>query len=319
MAAMATTGNLGPHRASPGVDRPLLRRRRRLVSQPAAGEHSRAAGGDPADELVASHAVAARRVARASPEIDAGMDGAALLARSVAHEFNNILATVLGNLQLLQRRAGNDGGVQRMVGPAIDAALRGSDLTRRLLAYALRRDLEPRPVDINAVVAAMDGAMRRTAGPDVEVIMGLADGIPTTETDPAQLESAILSLAANARDAMPDGGTLTIETAKVVIDEATAARSPALTAGAYACITVEDTGCGMVPDLVDRAFDPFFSTKSRNNGPGLGLSLVSGFVKHSGGHFTVSSKPGRGTRFRIFLPATQGSACPGAGRGDTAT
>lgn len=317
MAAMATTGNLRPDRAGLGVDRPPLRRRRRLDSQPAAGARSRAAGDDPADELVASHAVATRRVARAAPETDAGMDGAAQLAQSVAHEFNNILAAVLGNLQLLRRRAGNDQRVQRMIGPAIDAALRGSDLTRRLLSYAHRREVEPRSLDVNAVVAAMEGAIRRTAGPDVEVIMGLADGIPPTETDPTQLESVILSLAANARDAMPGGGTLTIETAKVVIDGATAARFPALMAGTYACISVRDTGCGMAPDLVDRAFDPFFSTKSSNNGPGLGLSLVSGFVKRSDGHFTVTSKPGGGTRLRVFLPTTRGPTGCRRERGDT--
>lgn len=316
---MATTGNLGPDWAGPGVDRPSLKRRRRLASGPAAGGPRTYLGDDPADELVASYALASRRVARAAPENDAGMDGAARLARSVAHEFNNILATVLGNLQLLQRHAGNDGRIRRIVGPAIDAALRGSDLTKRLLAYAHRRDLESRLVDVNAVVAAMDGAMRRTVGPDIEVAIGLADGIPTTETDPTRLESAILSLAANARDAMPDGGTLTIETAQVIIDEAAAARSAALRVGAYACISVADTGHGMATDVVDCAFDPFFSTKSNHSGAGLGLSLVSHFVKQSGGHFTVSSKPGRGTRFRIFLPTTQGPAVRHPGHGDTVT
>jgi signal transduction histidine kinase len=318
VAAMATTGNRWPDQASPEVNRPPLRRRRRVVSGPAAGARPRD-DDNPAKELVASHAVAARRVARAAPEIDAGMYGATQVAQSVAHEFNNILSVVLGNLQLLQRRTGKDQRIRSLVGPAIDAALRGSDLTKRLLAYAHRRELEPRPVDINAAVVAMADAIRRTTGPDIEVTMRLADSMPTIETDLERLESAILNLAANAREAMPAGGTLTIETAQVAIGETTAARSPAVKAGTYACISVCDTGGGMAPDLVDRAFEPFFSTKPVGKGSGLGLSQVLGFVKQSGGYTTVSSKPGRGARFRIFLLATSGSAYPGLERGVTTT
>ncbi len=319
MAAMANADDFGPDRTGPGAGRPPSRRRRRVGSGPTAGLSIRAADDDPADDLVASRAVAARRLARADPEADARMDGATNLARSVAHEFNNILAAVLGNLQLLRRRVGEDEVIRRMVDPAIEAALRGSDLTKRLLAYAHRRDLEPQSLDVNAAVAAMEGAIMRTAGPGIEVGFDFADHVPKVETDPAHLESAILSLAANARDAMPEGGALTIGTAKVVIDGTVADRPPALKAGAYACITVKDTGCGMAAELVECAFDPFFSTKPGHSRSGLGLSLVSGFVRQSRGHFTVSSAPKHGTRFRIFLPAAQRTARQGSGRGEAIT
>jgi len=319
VAAMAPADNLGPDRTGPEAGRPPPRRRRRVGSGPAAGVPARAADDNPADDLVASHGLAARRLARADPDADARIDGAATLARSVAHEFNNVLAAVLGNLQLLRRRVGEDKVIRRMVDPAIDAALRGSDLTRRLLAYAHRRDLEPQSLDVNAAVAAMEGAIVRTAGPDIEVSFDFADHVPKVETDPAHLEAAILSLAANARDAMPEGGALAIGTAKVVIDGTVAARPPALKSGAYACITVKDTGYGMDTELVECAFDPFFSTKSGDCRSGLGLSLVAGFVRQSRGHVTVTSAPTHGTRFRIFLPAAERPARQGSGRAEAVT
>jgi len=305
---MATTDNRAVDRADAAVEPPPARRRR--------GWDSGTAAEQPVDELMASQAAAARRVSRAAPETDAGMEGAARLAQSIAHEFNNLLATVLGNLQFLQRRAGPDADIQRIIGPAIHAALRGSDLAKRLLAFAHRRELEPRPVDVNAAVTAMEAAIRRTAGPDIALTIGLADGRSSMATDVGRLESAIQSLVANARDAMAGGGKVTIEIAEAVIDATTAARSPTLTAGTYVCVAVGDTGCGMAPDLIDRAFEPFFSTKSPHIASGLGLSLVSDFVKRSGGHLTVRSTPGRGSRVCMFLPATERSPARAPKRGD---
>lgn len=301
MAGVATNGKPVIGAGPAGVDRPPVDHHDRLPES--------AACDDPAADLAAT-SVAAGRIARAAPDADARLDAARRVAYSFAHDFNNVLAAVIGNLQLLKRRARGDDASLKIIGSTIDAALRGSDLANRMQAFAGGQSLERRPVDVNAVVAAMANALKRTAGRDVEVVTRLADDVPHAATDPVLLESAILSLAANARDAMSGRGTLTIETARVAVNAETAARDPALAVGAYACVSVGDCGRGMAPEEIERAFEPFFSTRMAGRGSGIGFSIVSDFVKRSDGHLAVISAPQRGTRIRIFLPAARGDLRP---------
>ncbi len=230
------------------------------------------------------------------------MEAVGQLTGGIAHDFNNLLGVVIGNLQLLERTLIENPAQLRKVGTAMRAALRGADLTRRLLAFARRQILEPEIVDLNRHLMGWDELLRRTLGESIEVHLVRAPDLWLTRVDPGQIESAILNLAINARDAMPQGGTLTIETSNRVVDPAFCSEHPELQPGDYTCISVSDTGEGIAPETLKNVFEPFFTTKELGKGSGLGLSMVHGFAKQSGGAATITSTIGSGTTVLILLP-----------------
>ena len=231
------------------------------------------------------------------------------LTGGVAHDFNNLLQIVVGNLDILQRNLPEESGrLKRAAENAARGAERASVLTQRLLAFSRRQPLAPKPIDPNKLLAGMSELLHRTLGETVEVETVLASGLWRVEADPNQLENALLNLAVNARDAMRDGGKLTIETANTHLDRAYAAQNAEVTPGQYVVLCVSDTGVGMDEETVSRAFEPFFTTKEVGKGTGLGLSMVYGFVKQSGGHLKIYSEVGEGTTVKIYLPRLLGSA-----------
>ncbi|MES2441706.1 MAG: PAS domain-containing protein [Pseudomonadota bacterium] len=242
------------------------------------------------------------------------MEAVGQLTGGIAHDFNNMLAVVIGGLDLLERRlAQGNTDVGRYVTAARDGATRAAALTQRLLAFSRQQPLAPVPVDANLTVTGMIELLVRTIGEDVTVETRLPDDLRLAMADPSQLENMILNLAVNARDAMPGGGTLTIETANTRF-EAPEARDCGVSPGDYVEIAVKDTGLGMSPEVAARAFDPFFTTKGVGKGTGLGLSQVFGFVRQSGGHVGIESEPGRGTTVRVYLPVHDGELAPAAAR-----
>ena len=236
------------------------------------------------------------------------MEAIGQLTGGVAHDFNNLLQVILGNLDAVRRGAAHGGplrpdAVNRLIGNAIRGAERAATLTQRLLAFGRRQPLDPKPTDVNKLVAGMsDLLLRRTLDETVKIETVLAGGLWRVAADTNQLESALLNLAVNARDAMPEGGKLTIETANTHLDEAYAAAHGDIEAGQYVMIAVTDTGLGMTKEVVAKAFDPFFTTKDIGRGSGLGLSQVYGFVKQSGGHVKIYSELGEGTTVKLYLP-----------------
>jgi signal transduction histidine kinase/CheY-like chemotaxis protein len=236
------------------------------------------------------------------------MEAVGQLAGGIAHDFNNMLAVIMGGLDLLKRKlARGETDVERFIEGAIDGAQRAATLTQRLLAFSRQQPLSPEPLIINKLVAGMSELLDRTLGEQVKVETVLAAGLWQVKADPAQLENAILNLAVNARDAMPGGGRLTIETQNAFVDDAYA-QQYAIEAGQYVLIAVADTGVGMAPEVIAKAFDPFFTTKGAGKGTGLGLSQVYGFVRQSGGHVRIYSEPGVGTSVKIYLPRLYGEA-----------
>ena len=230
------------------------------------------------------------------------MEAVGQLTGGIAHDFNNMLAIVISGLNLLQRRlARGDTDVGRFVDAAIEGANRAATLTQRLLAFSRQQPLSPEPLVINKLVAGMSELLSRTLGANIDVETVLAAGLWQIKADPAQLENAILNLAVNARDAMPDGGKLTIEAQNVFVDDAYA-KEYAIAPGQFVMIAVADTGCGMSPELISKAFDPFFTTKEVGKGTGLGLSQVYGFVRQSGGHVKIYAEPDLGSTVKIYLP-----------------
>ncbi|HUK00003.1 MAG TPA: PAS domain S-box protein [Stellaceae bacterium] len=258
------------------------------------------------------------------------MEAIGQLTGGVAHDFNNLLTVIFGNLETLQRRLPekDDDDLRRLVEGAIRGATRAAQLTHRLLAFSRRQPLEPKPVNLNRLVAAASELLQRTLGERVAVETVLGAGLWWVQVDPSQLESALLNLAVNARDAMPEGGKLTIETANTYLDEAYAAGQDDLAPGQYVLLAVSDTGTGMSKEIIVRAFEPFFTTKAPGEGTGLGLSQVYGFIKQSGGHVKIYSEPGEGTTVKLYLPrlatapgqgesAEIGPVAPMARRGET--
>ena len=212
------------------------------------------------------------------------MEAVGQLTGGIAHDFNNMLAGITGSFALIERRLG-DGkpGVERYIAAGQDAARRAAALIHRLLAFSRRQTLDPRPLDINKLVAGMEELIRRSIGPNIELEIVGAGGLWATKVDASQLENSLLNLCINARDAIgPDGGRVTIETANKWLDQR-AAREHDLAPGQYISLCVTDTGIGMTPDIAARAFDPFFTTKPLGQGTGLGLSMIYGFVRQSGG------------------------------------
>ena len=242
------------------------------------------------------------------------MEAVGQLTGGIAHDFNNLLQVVIGNLEILARNLPGDAArLRRSAENAMSGARRAATLTGRLLAFSRRQPLAPQPVDANELVAGMSELLGRTLGEAVRLDTVLADKLWRAEADPNQLENAILNLAVNARDAMDGGGTLTIETANARLDRAYAARNADTKPGQYVVIAVSDVGTGMDKRTVERVFEPFFTTKEVGKGTGLGLSQVYGFVKQSGGHVKIDSKPGLGTSVKIYLPRFLGDS---AGHGE---
>ncbi|NMG73469.1 PAS domain S-box protein [Aromatoleum diolicum] len=230
------------------------------------------------------------------------MEAVGQLTGGVAHDFNNLLTVVMGNLQLLARRVQGDAAADELIKGALKAAKRGADLNRTLLAFSRKQRLAPVPVDFNEMIAGMASLLRRSLGEQVQIMVAESADLPRAMADVTQLESALLNLAVNSRDAMPQGGTLTIETAAVRLDEHYAALESDVNPGPYVMLAVSDTGTGMPPEVAARAFEPFFTTKDTGKGSGLGLAMVYGFVKQSGGHVKIYSEPGMGTTVKLFLP-----------------
>jgi signal transduction histidine kinase len=238
------------------------------------------------------------------------MEAVGQLTGGIAHDFNNLLTGVLGSLDLLRKRAaqGRTADVDRYAAAAESAANRAAALTHRLLAFSRRQPLDPRAVDCNQLVGSMGELIRRTLGESIKLEVVRAGGLWNTLCDPHQLESAILNLAINARDAMPGGGRLTIETCNAHLDNAYAARERSVKPGQYVCICVTDTGVGMTADIIEKAFEPFFTTKPIGQGTGLGLSMIYGFAQQSNGYAKIYSEPGKGTTVKIYLPRHHGAA-----------
>ena len=247
------------------------------------------------------------------------MEAIGQLTGGVAHDFNNLLTVIFGNLESLLRRLPekDDDDQRRLVDGAIRGATRAAQLTHRLLAFSRRQPLEPKPVNLNRLVAGASELLQRTLGERVAVETVLGAGLWWVQVDPSQLESALLNLAVNSRDAMPGGGKLTIETANTYLDEAYAAAQDDLAAGQYVLLAVSDTGTGMPKEIMARAFEPFFTTKAPGEGTGLGLSQVYGFIKQSGGHVMIYSEPGEGTTVKLYLPRL--ATAPGQGESDERT
>ncbi len=237
------------------------------------------------------------------------MEAVGQLTGGLAHDFNNLLTGIAGSLELLQTRVaqGRLGEVERYVAAAQGAARRAAALTHRLLAFSRQQTLDPKPTSANRLIAGMEDLIRRSIGPSVALEVIAAGGLWNTLVDPNQLENALLNLAINARDAMPDGGRLTIETGNKWLDERGAAQRD-LSPGQYVSICVSDTGTGMTPDVIERAFDPFFTTKPQGLGTGLGLSMIYGFARQSEGQARIYSEPGRGTMVCLYLPRHLGQA-----------
>ena len=230
------------------------------------------------------------------------MEAVGQLTGGVAHDFNNLLTVVLGNAEMLVERLKSQPELLTLAETVMRASERGAGLTRSLLAFARRQPLAPRSIDVNRQVLGMEDLLHRALGEPIECRFALGDDLWPALVDPAQLETAILNLALNARDAMPDGGRLTIETANTRLDETYAAESEELRAGDYVMVAVADSGKGMDPEVMSRAFEPFFTTKDVGKGTGLGLSMVYGFVKQSGGHIKIYSEIGQGTIVKLYLP-----------------
>jgi signal transduction histidine kinase len=237
------------------------------------------------------------------------MEAVGQLTGGLAHDFNNLLTGITGSLELLQTRVrqGRTGDLERYINAAQGAAKRAAALTHRLLAFSRRQTLDPKPTDLNRLVADMEEMIRRTVGPAIALETVTTARVWSTLVDPNQLENALLNLCINARDAMPEGGRLTIETANRWLDER-AAKLRDLPAGQYVSLCVSDNGAGMTPDIVRRAFDPFFTTKPLGQGTGLGLSMIYGFARQSGGQVRIYSEVGQGTMVCIYLPRHAGIA-----------
>ncbi len=230
------------------------------------------------------------------------MEAVGQLTGGIAHDFNNLLQIIIGNLETVQRHLPDNARLQRAAGSAMSGAKRAASLTQRLLAFSRRQPLDPKPIAANGLISNLADLLQRTLGEAIAIESVQGADLWAVEVDPNELEAALVNLAVNARDAMPDGGGLTIETANTHLDEAYAAHHTEVAPGQYVMIAVSDTGVGMDPETLDKVFEPFFTTKPVGKGTGLGLSQVYGFVKQSGGHVKIYSEPGRGTTVRLHLP-----------------
>ena len=260
-------------------------------------------------EIRIAEAIAERKHAEEALRQSQKMEAVGQLTGGIAHDFNNLLTGIIGSLELLEvrLRQGRTSEIHRYVGAAQGASKRAAALTHRLLAFSRRQTLDPRPTDVNRLVMDMEELVRRTVGPQITLEVVTAVGLWQALIDASQLESALLNLCINARDAMPEGGRITIETANKWLDDH-AAKERDLPPGQYLSLCVTDTGSGMTPDVIARAFDPFFTTKPIGQGTGLGLSMVYGFVRQSGGQVRIYSEVGCGTTMCLYLPRHYGNS-----------
>jgi PAS domain S-box-containing protein len=236
------------------------------------------------------------------------MEGIGRLAGGIAHDFNNLLTAILGYSELMEAQLPDDEDLRSSLREIHQAGERAAALTRQLLAFSRRQVLQPKLLDLNAVVSEMEKLLRRLIGEDVALTTRLDPALGSVKADPGQLEQVLMNLAVNARDAMPEGGTLTIETANTELDAGFAMAHPGARSGEYAVLTVADTGIGMSDEVRNHAFEPFFTTKEHGKGTGLGLATAYGIVKQSDGYITVDSEAGRGATFRIYFPRAAGAA-----------
>jgi two-component system cell cycle sensor histidine kinase/response regulator CckA len=232
------------------------------------------------------------------------------LTGGIAHDFNNLLGVIVGNLDMLAEALRADASQMELVDSALNAALRGAELTKRLLAVARQQPLATKVIDLNERLPGMVAMLQRTLGAGIDISARLADDLWSARADPSRVEDAVLNLAINARDAMPDGGGLVIATSNVRLDGAPGGE---VAPGDYVLLSVTDTGEGMPPEVIERATEPFFTTKPAGKGTGLGLSMIYGFAKQSDGHMTIDSRVGHGTTVRLYLPRAGG---PGADASD---
>jgi two-component system, cell cycle sensor histidine kinase and response regulator CckA len=264
------------------------------------GEH-----GEPRRGVGIYEDVSERRTLMAQNEQLQKMEAIGRLAGGVAHDFNNLLTVILGFCELLLTDLGTDDPRHADIAEIEKAGARGAGLTRQLLAFSRKQIIEPTLLDLNAVVAGMQVMLGRLIGEDVKVVVVLRPNLALVTADRGQVEQVVMNLAVNARDAMPTGGTLTIETANVELDEHYAAAHLGVTPGPYVGLTVTDTGTGMTPEVQARLFEPFFTTKEAGKGTGLGMATVYGIVMRGGGSVGVYSEPGKGTAFKVFLPQVE--------------
>ena len=232
------------------------------------------------------------------------MESVGQLSGGIAHDFNNLLTVIIGNAELLTESLTSRPELTKLSNMIGAAGSRGADLTQRLLAFSRQQTLEPVEIDCNHFITSMEEILHRTLREDIEVLTFLEDKLWSAFADAAQLEAAILNLAINAQDAMPRGGTLTISSANIPLDEIYQEHHPEVPPGRYVMVAVTDDGEGMRPDVVEKAFEPFFTTKEVGEGSGLGLSMIYGFIKQSNGHVSIYSEPGLGTTVRMYLPAS---------------
>lgn len=232
------------------------------------------------------------------------MESIGRLAGGVAHDFNNLLSIILGYGDIIYQKLHPGDPLREEVEEILKAARRSVDLTRQLLAFSRKQTLQPAVLDINEVIRNIEKMLRRLIGEDIDLDLSLARDLSHVKVDPGQIEQVIMNLAVNARDAMPTGGKLLIETGQVELDETYAQNHPGVSSGEYVMLAISDTGCGMDKEILSQIFDPFFTTKEKGKGTGLGLATVYGIVKQSGGNIWVYSEPGQGTTFKIYLPVT---------------
>ena len=250
--------------------------------------------------------MASRTNAEAALRQSQKMEAVGQLTGGIAHDFNNMLTGVIGGLDIIKRRiaAGKTDDLDRFMDAASTSAQRAAGLTARLLAFSRRQSLDAKALDVNELVHSLEELLRRTIPENIALGIVTPDKIAKAVVDANQLENAILNLAINARDAMPEGGQLTVETSLVELDEAYSIAMPNVKPGRYVMVAVSDTGVGMPPEVLEKVFDPFFTTKPIGQGTGLGMSMVYGFARQSGGQVRVHSRPGEGTSVKIYLPAT---------------
>ena len=258
--------------------------------------------GEPEQLVVQTADMTERRQVHERMQKAQKMEAIGQLTGGLAHDFNNLLTVIIGNLQLIDGKFQNDEKSAKRVGEAIIAAQKGSDLTRQLLAVARKQELAPADVHVNQLLTGLEPLLARTIGENIDLKFVATEGNPVALIDASQLENAVLNLAINARDAMEQGGKLTIETQTVLIDKTYADQNIDVTPGPYVMIAVTDTGEGMSAEVLEKVFQPFFTTKPQGKGTGLGLSMVYGFIKQSGGHIAIYSELGHGTSVKMFLP-----------------
>jgi two-component system, cell cycle sensor histidine kinase and response regulator CckA len=259
--------------------------------------------------------ITGRRQLETQLRVSQKMEAIGRLAGGIAHDFNNLLTAILGYSELMEEQLPDDEDLLSSLHEIHKAGERAAALTRQLLAFSRRQVLQPKVLDLNAVVSEVEKLLRRLIGEDVELVTRLDPALGSVKADPGQLEQVLMNLAVNARDAMPEGGTLTVETANTVLDTGFTTANPGARSGEYAILTVTDTGIGMSDEVRSHAFEPFFTTKEHGKGTGLGLATAYGIVKQSDGYITVDSEPGRGTTFRIYFPRAAGAAAA-SGRGE---